>query len=407
MLINPESESLLLSAFLRFPQNTGSACVEKNASSELFHTDPNSNLYRFLLGVWSEGKPIATHLIAFELRKQGLMDSVGGPERIQSLSTLSPSPDMVPDLIEELQDLHRRRKLMKAAKQVYEDAQGDRKTSELASELSKAIEVQQNDSILKTPTPHELNQELVNHAEQASVIPTGFKAIDDNCGSLYLGDFLVVAGGAKAGKSTLAANISSHISKTRFVVIFTIEMNRVEFWKRIVNSEAGVSTSYWHPSMPVTAFQEGRVNSAMQRLESRHMTIIDSVQCIEQVFAICRALKSKHGEIGAVVVDYLQMFSTPEKTSTRAEAVSSISRACKRGATALQTLVIGVSQLNDDGKSLESRGVQRDANMMLNVLVDEHGNRSVVSAYNRNGPMGIVLPLRAELQYNRFVDATE
>lgn len=405
MLLNPESESLLLSSFIHSPQKVGALCVEGNLNSEAFTSQENAQLYRFLLGIWSSGTQISPHLIGFSLKKEGMLSVIGGPERLQSLCLLSPSELVIPDLILELKDLQRRRALLSATKKAYEDFQGMEKTDTIAAELGSVLSSSEGEAMVSTPTPEQLNKELVNHAERSSVIPTGFKAIDDGCGSLYLGDMLVVAGGAKAGKSTLAANIATHISRSRFVVIFTIEMNRIEFWKRIVNASAGVSTNYWHPTMSASPYQHQQVKGAMRSLENAKMTIIDSVQCIEQAFAICRALKAKHGELGAVVIDYLQMFSTPEKTTMRSEAVSCVSRACKRAATALQTLVIAVSQLNDDGKSLESRGIQRDCNMMLNVLVDEHGNRSVVSAFNRNGPMGIALPIEAQLQYNRFVDA--
>lgn len=405
MLLNPESESLLLSSFLRSSQIVGAKCVESGLTSEAFSTIENSALYRYLLGVWSLGKQVDLHLIVFELKKEGLLDSVGGAERLQFLSNLNPTLEIVPSLIEELRDLQVRRKLLGATKKAYQDVQGVTPTIEITSELGKSLQVQENEALLKTPTPHELNRELLDHAERASVVPTGFKAIDNECGSLYLGDFLVVAGGAKAGKSTLAANIATNIARNKFVVIFTLEMNRIEFWKRIVNASAGVSSMYWHPTNPATPYQHIQIKGSMAALENAKMTIIDQVSCIEHAFSICRALKAKHGELGAVVIDYLQMFTTPEKTAMRSEAVASISRTCKRSATALQTLVIGCSQLNDDGKSLESRGIQRDSNLMLNVLVDDHGNRSVVSAFNRNGPMGIVLPLEAQLQYNRFVDA--
>lgn len=404
MLVDLESESLLLSAFLRFPQKVGSQCVESQVSSDYLSSSENSTLYRFLLGVWSSGEHIDQHRISFGLKKEGLLSSVGGAERLQFLSTLCPSVELVPQLIETIKDLHHRRNIRSACQSAATALDSDAETKDVASLLTRALEKHEGDLEVKTPTPKELSDALIAHAERASVVPTGFTGIDQECGSLYLGDLLVVAGGAKAGKSTLAANIAEHISRTRFVVVFTIEMNRVEFWKRIVNAKAGVSTTYWHPTGPVSPFQNGKVHSAINSLSNNKITIVDQVSCIDHAFSICRALKAKHGELGAVVIDYLQMFSTPEKTSTRAEAVSAISRSCKRAATALQTLVIGVSQLNDDGKSLESRGIQRDANLMLNVLVDEHGNRSVVSAFNRNGPMGIVLPIKAELQFNRFVD---
>lgn len=404
MLVNPEAESLLLSAFLRSPQLTGSRCVEHNLSSEAFHTPENSSLYRHLLGVWSEGRNTEFHVLSYEIKKNGLMEAVGGMERLQSLQSICPSDLLIPQVITDLKDLQKRRQLMKACKKVYEDCQGEEPTASLLSEIEHVATSQGVDASIETPTPRQMSSELMDHAERADMIPTGFSAIDKMCGSLYRGDLLVIGGGAKAGKSTLAGNIASNISKKHFVVIFTLEMNRIEFWKRLVNAEASVSNTYWDASNGANEFQISRVKGAILRLNDRKITIIDRVSCIEHAFSICRALKARNGDLGAVVIDYLQMFTTPGKQESRADLVARVSRACKLGANQLQSLVIGLSQLNDDGQSLESRGIQRDANMMLNVQVDDKGKRSVVSAYNRNGPMGMVLPISAELEFNRFVD---
>ncbi len=406
MLLNCLSESMLLSAFIRFPHRTGSICVEKTLGSTAFSSADNQALYRYLLGVWSEDKPIDQHMIAFGLKRAGLLEQVGGIERIQYLATLCASPELVEPLVDELKDLEHRRRLLAACTSVCESLPGTSETAELAAKLSGALDRNGAELPIATPTPADLNRALRERSENAQVIPTGFRAIDNACGWLYAGDFLVIGGGAKAGKSALAGNIAEHIARSKFVAIFTLEMNRVEFWKRTVNAAAGVSSNYWHPTAPTSPFEDMRVNGSMKALQDAKITIIDQVQDIDQAFAIARALKSKHGRLGAVVIDYLQLFSTSEKTKSRAEEVALISRTCKRGAMSLETLVIGVSQLNDDGKSLESRGIQRDANLMLNVLVDEQdGSRRVVSAFNRNGPMGITLALKSELQFNRFVDA--
>lgn len=403
MLVNLEAESLLLSSFLRSPQVTGAKCIEKNLTSEAFSTPQNALLYRHLLGVWSEGKNVQFHAISYDIKKLGMMEQVGGIERLQSLQGLSPTDVLVPEIIADLKDLQKRRRIMKVCQKVYQDCQAENPTGELVSDLEKVVNSSEVDSSIETPTPKEMSMELCDHAEKASMIATGFSGIDKMCGSLYRGDLLIVGGGAKAGKSTLAGNIAANIAKKHFVVIFTLEMNRIEFWKRIVNAEATVSNTYWDGGA-VTESQVQRVNGAVLRLNERKMTIIDRVSCIDQAFSICRALKAKHGDLGAVVIDYLQMFTSPGKQESRADAVARISRACKLGATQLQSLVIGLSQLNDEGQSLESRGIQRDANMMLNVMVDDHGKRTVVSAYNRNGPMGMTLPISAELEFNRFND---
>ena len=72
--------------------------------------------------------------------------------------------------------------------------------------------------------------------------------------------------------------------------------------------------------------------------------------------AKCRRLKSQHGDLGLVVVDYLQLMSTPKKAENRQVEVSELSRGLKVLARDLNVPVIALSQLN---RSLEYRQDKR------------------------------------------------
>lgn len=402
-LIDPTLETYVLATLLQDLAKGMSLCVEAGMDAGVFHSNDNQSLYRALMEVWSEGVQVDRVMIARDFRKRGVLDSIGGSDRIQQLFATNESLTALPRMIEDLKDLRDRRSIHKAAKQAYEDVQGDVPTSELKALLEATVS-QHGASQIETPTPTQLNNEVLDRSTSGKAIRTGFRAIDSICGLLYPGDFLVIGGGAKAGKSILSGNIAKNISRTLFTVVFTIEMNRVEYWRRAVCAEAGVPAGFWQEGAPPES-QQGRALAAMQRLKSHKITIVDRAMEIEHAIAIARMLKAKHGELGAIVIDYIQMFdaSVPGNPS-RAEKVSYISRMCKKAAVELQCLVIGVSQLNDDGKSLDSRGIQRDSNLMLNITMDEHGNRTVMSAYNRNGPMGIPISLVPELHHFRFTD---
>lgn len=398
-LADHPSEELVLSCLMRWPAEVGGKCVEAGMSTEWFSDPQNQILYRHLLGVWAEGKPIERFAIAIALQQAGLIDEVGGMERIQRLFGIQGSQHAVETYIDHVRDCFLRRRLTAAAKGAYMDAQGDKPIGQIELELAAVIN--RADEAVEIATPKEMSTALLDRSDGQDVIQTGFRSIDRYCGPLFRGDFLTIGGKRKAGKSIFASNIAANIAKHSQVVFFSAEMGKLEVWKRASCAESGVTANYWKPGHLATPEMQSSMAATLKAMQRWKIGIIDSVIEVDQAIAICRSLKARYGSLGAVVFDYLQLFNAPvDKRSSRAEAVSAVSRACKRAAVALNTLVIGISQLNDDGLSLDSRGIERDCNLMLNIDDD----KNVFVAANRNGPQGVKLDLKAELALCRFIE---
>ena len=83
--------------------------------------------------------------------------------------------------------------------------------------------------------------------------------------------------------------------------------------------------------------------------DNPHLTVMD-------MRAKCRRLKAQHGDLGLVVVDYLQLMSTGRKAENRQVEVSELSRGLKVLARDLDVPVLALSQLN---RSLEYRADKR------------------------------------------------
>ena len=77
---------------------------------------------------------------------------------------------------------------------------------------------------------------------------------------------------------------------------------------------------------------------------------------VMEMRAKCRRLKSKVGDLGLIVVDYLQLMSGRSNAENRQVEISEISRSLKILARELETPVVALSQLN---RSLELRADKR------------------------------------------------
>ena len=124
--------------------------------------------------------------------------------------------------------------------------------------------------------------------------------------------------------------------------------------------------------------------------------------------AKARRIKARYGDLGLVVVDYLQLMSSPRRAENRQVEVSELSRGLKILARELDTPVMALSQLNrqleyrQDKRPMladlrESGSIEQDADVVMFIYRDEVYNpesdqRGVVElivAKHRNGPTGM------------------
>jgi replicative DNA helicase len=202
-------------------------------------------------------------------------------------------------------------------------------------------------------------------------------------------------------------------------------MGRTDIVMRLLSAEA---------SVPLQNMRTGRMgdddwvrlSKCMGRVSEAPLYIDDSVNMtLMEVRAKARRLKQQHG-LKLVVIDYLQLMSSPKKTESRQQEVSELSRGLKLLAKELEVPVIAVSQLNrgpeqraDKRPQLsdlrESGSIEQDADMVILLHRDDYydretarsGEADLIVAKNRNGPTDTVT-VAFQGHFSRFVDmATE
>jgi replicative DNA helicase len=224
--------------------------------------------------------------------------------------------------------------------------------------------------------------------------------------------------------STLATNIAENaaIEHGRPVALFSLEMSETELAHRFIASQARVSSDELRKGR-VKADRWPKVLRAVEKLARAPIFIDDSSDIsVLEMRAKARRLHSRHGGLGLIVVDYLQLVRPEGRTESRVEAVGQISRGLKILARELDIPVIAVSQLS---RAVESRNppipmlsdlresgqLEQDSDLVMFVYRDEYydreserlGEADIIVSKHRNGPIGQI-SLTFLPKYPRFAN---
>ena len=142
----------------------------------------------------------------------------------------------------------------------------------------------------------------------------------------------------------------------RPVLVFSLEMSRLELTQRMLCSEARVDSKRVRNGKLNEADWQ-KIAHAIGRLAEAPIWIDDNPNLtIMEIRSKARRLKARTGDLGLVVVDYLQLMTGRTSAENRQVEVSEISRGLKILARELECPVVALSQLS---RGLEMRQDKR------------------------------------------------
>jgi replicative DNA helicase len=128
-------------------------------------------------------------------------------------------------------------------------------------------------------------------------------------------------------------------------VVFSLEMSRNEITMRLLSAEARVALHSMRTGQ-LSDDDWSRLARRMSEVADAPLFIDDSPNMsMMEIRAKCRRLKQRN-DLKLVIIDYLQLMSSPKRVENRQQEVSELSRSLKLLAKELGVPVIALSQLN-------------------------------------------------------------
>ncbi len=331
-----------------------------------FYRENHRTIFAAITSLFDKGEPVDLITVCEELRRKGQLEPSGGAAYITALISECPSAANVESYAKAVSEKSVLRKLLTASEQISGLAYGDvEDVNDLIDQAERKIfeigsrRIGEGFSHIKPLLMQAYDQieRQFQHKGEATGISTGFTDLDDITSGLQPTDLVIVAARPSMGKTALCLNIAHHIAlKDRLpVAVFSLEMSKDQLVQRLICSEAQINSrdlrrgflqdSDWH-----------RVTNAVNNLYQAPIFIDDTPgQSTFEMRAKARRLIAEHGQLGLIVVDYLQLAHHAGKNDNRTHEISEIARSFKSMARELKCPLIALSQLSRNVESREDK----------------------------------------------------
>ncbi len=401
-----------------------------------FYSKNHRMIFETIQSLYHENQSVDILTVSDDLKQRELLDEIGGIPYLATLAQDMPSVSNIKAYANIVYDRSVIRQLIGVGTEIADSGfnpQG-RTSNELIQFAEQAVfaiaeqGTKQNAGLIDIREVLKSTiariDELAQSKGGVTGAPTGWDQFDQMTSGLQSGDMIIVAGRPSMGKTTLAMNMVERVAMytNKPVAIFSLEMPAEQLVMRMFASIGGIEQGKIRTG-ELNDLEAKKLSDATQTL-ARTKIFIDDTSGLSpsEVRSRARRLQRDHGQLGLIMVDYLQLMSVPGMSDQRVAEVSEISRSLKLMARELNVPVIVLSQLN---RSLEQRpnkrpvmsdlrdsgAIEQDADLICFIYRDEvyndespeKGIAEVIIAKQRNGPIGTV-KLSFQGKFSRFMN---
>jgi replicative DNA helicase len=362
---NLDAEASLLGAML-LSSDAISAALQV-VKVEDFYKPAHAHVFDAITSLYAQGEPADPITVAEELKRAGLLDSVGGAGALVDLESQTPATSNAAYYAKIIEERAMMRKLIGVGGEVaqlgYDIPDDVDKAVDTAESLVFRIaERRITDTLLPIHQLMDLSldrlEQLYENKGEITGLHTGFPDLDSLLGGFQPSSLVIIGARPATGKTSLALAMvaGAAIQAKKPVLMFSLEMSHIELTQRLLCSEARVDSKRIRTGQ-LTDDDWKRISRAVGRIGEAELWIDDNPNLtIMELRAKARRLKSQIGDLGLIVIDYLQLMSGRTSAENRQVEVSEISRGLKVLARELDTPVVALSQLS---RGLEQRQDKR------------------------------------------------
>jgi len=384
-------------------------------TADSFFLEEHRRIFETIIGLWRQnpGGVVDGLLLRSHLEHANELVDVGGLDYLDRVVNTVPHAHNAVYYAQRVAAKQRYRQLVAAAEQIERIVTDGGDVDEQVAEvrrLAMSMESERAASDIYDVAKC-ASQVALDTQNGTTGIPFGFRALDRKVPGVNPGDVALVAARPSMGKTALACGIALNMARAGKRVLFlTLEMTARGLIERLIATHAGVNLSVVKqgPSKDIL----DRFYEASFDLEKLSIRIVENASTPEQQAAVVQAMQQGAG-VDVAFIDYIGLMRSGQRTSSRNDEVSEISRSLKHLAQRYQVPVVALSQLNRDctrrsnprpqlSDLRDSGSLEQDADVVMFLHRPDYyrrqedptanidGTAEIIIAKQRNGPVGTV-----------------
>ncbi len=334
-----------------------------------FYRPSHQIIFEAMADLAAADQPLDAVTVSERLSSKGLIEKCGGHSYLAELAESTPGASNLLAYARIVRENSTLRALIGAGQRIADSGftPEGRRVDELVDAAEQEV-FRISEGRLKEGGPQKLPgllnaavqriQELFQTRNPITGIPTGFDDLDKKTAGLQKSDLIIVAGRPSMGKTSFALNLVEHaiMATDGAVLFFSLEMPAEQLVMRLLSSLGRIDQT----RMRTGDMHEDdwpRFTSAVSQLKDKNF-FIDDTPAISpnELRNRARRVARETGNLGMIVVDYLQLMRGSGNPENRTNEISEISRSLKAIAKEMKCPVIALSQLN---RGLEQRTDKR------------------------------------------------
>ena len=305
---------------------------ELNLTEEDFFITKNKQIYKAINELKQKKEEINIISIKNQIKGKNV-------EILKYISTIAESKfgSSVEYAYRELKRISKKRKLLKINKEIEKDI-NEGKIEEIEiyvekriKELKEINEEGQKEETFKevvSETSDIITRKYLQKENYENKYTTGIFDLDKVTNGLHAEELTIIGARPGTGKTALALKIAQNIaSKGIKVGIISLEMSKIQITQRLIAKEARVDSNKLRTGI-LTEEEMERVSEATAIVYELPLFINTKTRNIQEIEIYTRKLKNKE-DIGLLIIDYIQLLKSQNKSNTREQEVSEITRTLK------------------------------------------------------------------------------
>jgi replicative DNA helicase len=410
---NIEAEEAILGSILFDPNAI--SIVAATVPVEAFYVAAHQQIYRAVLELHGQDKLTDFMGVSTWLKDHKSLKGAGGTAKLSQLLNRTVSATNIDRYINLVLEKYQRRQLIVAASSIedlaYDNATELETVFNTSEEKIFNLTTNKQDKFKPLPIGVALAS-VFEKIEQGSspAYPTGLEDLDTLIGGLIKQDLIIIAARASMGKTWLACHLANHIAteQQKPVVFFSAEMSNEQLTKRFLSIHSGID-SYRLMHNEIYEDEYDVLVSGLTKLAELPIIIDDTPATRltpSKVRSVLRKIRSDQGELGLVVLDYIQKLGD-RACRNRAQTLGKFSGAFKDIAKEFDVPFVALAQINRGVESMankrplmsdikDSGDIEQDMDLGLMLYRDEYYNpdttesgiMEIIVGKNRNGSTG-------------------